>query len=188
MRMPGGGPDALRFTVRRAGGTHGGEVSHHLHDHVREADTLRVGVPCGDVVLDEGEGPVLLVSAGIGCTPKISMLGHLAATGTRRHVVAVHDDRAPSTHAFRADLDQFVRKLPHATAHVWHEDPEGPWPAERTGRVDLTTVPLPEDATAYLCGPLPFLRAVRNQLLGLGVPATAIHYEVFGPDLWLGQE
>ena len=181
--------DALRFTVKRAGGAHGGEVSHHLHDHVREGDTLRVGVPCGDVVLDEGEGPVLLVSAGIGCTPLISMLGHLAATGSRRRVVAVHADRAPSTHAFRADLDQFVRKLPHATAHVWYEDPEGgPWPAERTGRVDLTTVPVPQDATAYLCGPLPFLRAVRNQLLGLGVPATAIHYEVFGPDLWLGQE
>jgi nitric oxide dioxygenase len=32
------------------------------------------------------------------------------------------------------------------------------------------------------------MRAVRAQLLGLGVPAADIHYEVFGPDLWLGQD
>lgn len=41
---------------------------------------------------------------------------------------------------------------------------------------------------AYLCGPLPFMRAVRTQLLGKGVPAADIHYEVFGPDLWLAQD
>lgn len=40
---------------------------------------------------------------------------------------------------------------------------------------------------AYLCGPLPFMRAVRTQLLDKGVPASDIHYEVFGPDLWLAQ-
>lgn len=38
---------------------------------------------------------------------------------------------------------------------------------------------------AYLCGPLPFMRAVREQLLGKGVAAADIHYEVFGPELWL---
>ncbi|WP_190813854.1 hypothetical protein [Saccharopolyspora pogona] len=89
--------------------------------------------------------------------------------------------------AFRADLDQLVAKLPNATAHVWYEGPEGPWPANRTGLVDLTAISIPEGVTAYLCGPLPFLRAARAQLRELGVPAADIHYEVFGPDLWLGQ-
>lgn len=52
--------------------------------------------------------------------------------------------------------------------------------------MDLSTIEIPAGATAYLCGPLPFLRAVRGQLLAAGVPAADIHYEVFGPDLWLG--
>jgi nitric oxide dioxygenase len=45
------------------------EVSGHLHDRVRPGDTLRVSAPFGDVTLDDGDGPLLLASAGIGCTP-----------------------------------------------------------------------------------------------------------------------
>lgn len=186
--LSGGAADGIRFTVKKVAGTPAGEVSHHLHDQVREGDLLRISAPFGDVVLDEADTPVLLVSAGIGCTPMIGMLDHLAATGSPRRVVVVHADRGPRTHALRSDLEQLVAKLPDATAHVWYEQPEQPWPADRTGLVDLAAVPVPADATAYLCGPLPFLRAARTQLLALGLPASAVHYEVFGPDLWLGQD
>lgn len=78
--------------------------------------------------------------------------------------------------------------LPDAALHVWYEQPAGRWPAARTGRVDLTGVPIPTDGQAYLCGPLPFMRAVRSSLLDRGLPASAISYEVFGPDLWLSQD
>jgi ferredoxin-NADP reductase len=46
-------------------------------------------------------------------------------------------------------------------------------------------VPHPESTGPPLCGPLPFMRAVRTQLVARGVPAADIHYEVFGPDPWL---
>ncbi|MFC5719244.1 globin domain-containing protein [Streptomyces gamaensis] len=184
-----GRPDqALQFSVKRTAGVVPGEVSNHLHDHVGVGDVLDVSVPFGDVVLDEGDSPVLLASAGIGCTPMISMLAHLAATGSRRRVVCVHADRSESTHAFREDLAQLAAKLPDAATHVFYERPEGDWPAERTGFADFSGLGIPEGATAYLCGPLPFLRASRAQLLAAGVAASAIHYEVFGPDLWLGQD
>ncbi|CAM3927348.1 hypothetical protein NORO109296_13815 [Nocardiopsis rhodophaea] len=58
----------------------------------------------------------------------------------------------------------------------------------RSGRMDLDGVAVPPDAKAYLCGPLPFMRDVRAQLLAAGIPASAVHYEVFGPDLWLGTD
>jgi nitric oxide dioxygenase len=51
--------------------------------------------------------------------------------------------------------------------------------------MDLDGVELPDGATVFLCGPLPFMRTVRGQLLRAGVPARRIRYEVFGPDLWL---
>lgn len=54
----------------------------------------------------------------------------------------------------------------------------------KAGYMDLTEA-LTEDAQVYLCGPLPFMNAVRNQALEAGVPAERIHYEVFGPDVWL---
>ncbi|MBO1415744.1 globin domain-containing protein [Streptomyces sp. FH025] len=181
--LSGGADGALRFSVKREPG---GEVSGHLHDHLHAGDTVELAPPLGDIFLAEGDGPVLLASAGIGNTPMTAMLDHLAATGSTRRVVSVHGDRDQLSHAFRADLEQLTATLPDATAHVFYEQPLGEWPAERTGLVDLSAVEIPAGTTAYLCGPLPFLRAVRGQLLEAGVPAADIHYEVFGPDLWLG--
>ncbi|MER5883175.1 globin domain-containing protein [Streptomyces sp. NPDC001941] len=178
--------DMAHPTGHRAPTTPDGEVSNHLHDHLSPGDHLQVSAPFGDVALAEGDGPVLLASAGIGCTPVISMLAHLAATGSARRVVSVHGDRDQASHAFRADLKQLTTKLPQATAHVFYERPLGDWPAERTGLVDLADVEVPAGTTAYLCGPLPFLRSVRAQLIEAGVRPADIHYEVFGPDLWLG--
>jgi nitric oxide dioxygenase len=97
----------------------------------------------------------------------------------------VHADRGQDTHAFRDELQLLLQKLPDAQAHVWYERPVGEWPAERTGLADLSGVEIPEGTRAYLCGPVPFMRDVRGQLLDRGVPASRIHYEVFGPDLWL---
>ncbi|MFJ2243440.1 globin domain-containing protein [Streptomyces sp. NPDC087862] len=178
------------ITVKRVhgGGSPDGKVSRHLHTEVRAGDLLRVSAPYGDLVLDPADAPVLLASAGIGCTPMLSMLEHLAASGHRAPVTVVHGDRSPATHAMRTDHALLTGKLPDATAHFWYEDPEPGHPADRTGRVDLSGLAIAPGTHAYLCGPLPFMRAVRTQLLAKGVPAADVHYEVFGPDMWLGQD
>ncbi|MFF2959609.1 globin domain-containing protein [Streptomyces sp. NPDC057963] len=178
------------ITVKRVhgGGSPDGEVSRHLHTEVGAGDRLRVSAPYGDLVLDSADAPLLLASAGIGCTPMLSMLEHLAATGHRAPVTVVHGDRSPATHAMRTDHTLLTGKLADATAHFWYEDPEPGHPADRTGQVDLSALAVAPGTHAYLCGPLPFMRAVRTQLLAKGVPAADIHYEVFGPDLWLAQD
>ena len=53
-----------------------------------------------------------------------------------------------------------------------------------TGMMDLSQVDLPANATYYLCGPLPFMQAVRSALIERQVSPRDIQYEVFGPDLW----
>jgi nitric oxide dioxygenase len=50
--------------------------------------------------------------------------------------------------------------------------------------MNLGDVSLPPDAGYYLCGPLPFMQAVRSALVDRGVAPKDIQYEVFGPDLW----
>ncbi|MFE3902391.1 globin domain-containing protein [Streptomyces sp. NPDC059153] len=178
------------ITVKRVhgGGSPDGEVSRHLHAEIGSGDRLRVSAPYGDLVLDSADAPLLLASAGIGCTPMLSMLEHLAATGHRAPVTVVHGDRSPADHALRTDHAMLTGKLPDAIAHFWYENPEPGYPADRTGRVDLSGLAIAPGTHAYLCGPLPFMRAVRTQLLAKGVPAADIHYEVFGPDLWLAQD
>ncbi|WP_405388690.1 FAD-binding oxidoreductase [Streptomyces sp. NBC_01102] len=177
------------FSVKRVRGegTPDGEVSRHLHAHVREGDRLRVSAPYGDLVIEDGDAPLLLASAGIGCTPILSMLEALAADGHGSPVTVVHGDRSPADHALRADHALLTGKLRDGTAHFWYETPEPGLPAQRAGTVDLTDLGIAPGTHAYLCGPLPFMRAVRSQLLSKGVAAADIHYEVFGPDLWLAQ-
>ncbi|MGJ7416776.1 globin domain-containing protein [Streptomyces cinereoruber] len=175
-----------RITVKRVDGGPAGEVSSWLHAHAREGDTVEVSAPFGDLVLPGGDGPLLLASAGIGSTPMLAMLDHLVNTGSTRPVVVVHADRAPATHAHAAELRRLVDALPQGTLHLWYEEPGDS--GARPGRADVTALDLPAGTTAYLCGPLPFLRAVRGDLLGRGTAAADIHYEVFGPDLWLGTE
>ncbi|MFF8289361.1 globin domain-containing protein [Streptomyces sp. NPDC016309] len=184
-----GRPD-WRITVKRVAGGPAhpdGEVSTWLHEHARPGDVLTVSAPFGDLVLPEGDGPLLLASAGIGVTPLLSVLGHLASTGSPRPVTVVHADRSPADHAHRDEQAALVRALPDARLHLWYERPGDGAPHAAAGRADVSGLDLPGDVTAYLCGPLPFMRAVRGDLLRRGVPAERIHYEVFGPDLWLAR-
>ncbi|MEU6576956.1 globin domain-containing protein [Streptomyces sp. NPDC046805] len=171
----------------RGGGTPDGEVSHHLHARVQVGDVLELSEPYGDLVLDEApdaqDTPLLLASAGIGVTPMIAMLAELAESARRGPVTVVHGDRSPADHALRTDHEAYAAKLPDATVHFFYE--RGAEPGTRAGRVDLGGIDVAPGTHAYLCGPLPFMRAVRSQLIEKGVAPADIHYEVFGPDLWL---
>lgn len=184
------GATVRSITVKRVRGGSGpdGEVSAHLHEHVHEGDVISVSAPYGDLVLDSGDAPLLLASAGIGCTPIVAMLEDLVDRGHQAPVIAVHADRSPADHALRADQERLVTKLAQGSAHLWYERPEDAGPTTRTGRMDLSGIEIPEGLHAYLCGPLEFMRSVRAQLLERGVRPSAIHYEVFGPDLWLAQD
>jgi nitric oxide dioxygenase len=182
------GSPVLQISVKRVHGgpTPDGEVSQHLHARVQVGDRLRLSAPYGDLVLDADDAPLLLASAGIGVTPMVAMLAQLADTGHEGRVTVVHGDRSPADHALRADHEAYTAKLADATAHFWYE--EGAGGDDRAGLVDLAGIDVPQGTRAYLCGPLPFMRAVRTQLIGKGVAPADIHYEVFGPDLWLAQE
>jgi nitric oxide dioxygenase len=179
------GSPLRQISVKRVQGDSApdGEVSGHLHAHVHEGDTLELSAPYGDLALEATDEPLVLASAGIGVTPMIAMLEQLARNGHTAPVTVVHADRTPATHALRADHEAFAAKLPDAAVHFWYEN-EAPKSAN-TGRVDLAPVAVAAGTRAYLCGPLPFMRAVRTQLIGKGVAPANIHYEVFGPDLWL---
>ncbi|CAL9439513.1 globin domain-containing protein [Streptomyces griseomycini] len=182
------GPDVRQFSVKRVRDDSApeGEVSGHLHARVRVGDVLELSEAYGDLVVDaDADTPLLLASAGIGVTPIIAMLADLADAGHRAPVTVVHGDRSPADHALRADHEAYAAKLPDPTVRFWYEQdaPEG----AGTGYVDLTDVPVAPGTHAYLCGPLPFMRTVREQLIGKGVAPADIHYEVFGPDLWLAK-
>ncbi|TFD57384.1 hemin transporter [Cryobacterium suzukii] len=159
-----------------------GEVSPVLHRDVQVGDTLVLSVPCGDITLDAGTGPLILASAGIGCTPSASILRSLVDTGSKREVLVLHAESNLERWALRDQMNEDVALLEAAELELWLEIPSA---GHHEGFMSLENVTIPADASVYLCGPLPFMRSLRAQALQSGVPADRIHYEIFGPDLWL---
>ena len=131
--------------------------------------------------------PAVFASAGIGITPMAGMLSHLRVAGSHLPVTVLHADLEEDSFPLRRQVLDDVRGLPGASMHVWYEKgAQGTLPVDgvHDGTMDLAEVTLPDDATYYLCGPLPFMQAVRSALLERGVTPRDIQYEVFGPDLW----
>ncbi|MGW9586333.1 globin domain-containing protein [Microbacterium sp. NPDC055455] len=182
--------DSLRVTIKRVRGVDGapdGQVSTWLHENAQPGTVLDVSQPAGDVVLDESERPLVLVSAGIGITPIAAILEDLSRRQPHRTVRLFHADRAHDTHALYSSLRRQVVAMEDAKAQNWYETDADRAPTlhpARPGYMDLSDVELPEGATVFMCGPLPFMRAARATLVGRGIPGERIHYEVFGPDLW----
>jgi nitric oxide dioxygenase len=178
-----------QFSVKRVQGQGkpDGEVSTLLYDQVQVGDVLTMSLPFGDVVLDDSGRPVVFLSAGIGITPMAGMLSHLTAAGSHLPITLLHADLDEESFALREQVLADVRRLPGATVHVWYErgaHSSLPVDGVHAGTMDLRHIDLPEGAAFYLCGPLPFMRAVRSALLDRGVLPRDIQYEVFGPDLW----
>ena len=165
----------------------GGEVSPFMHQHLSVGDVIELSNPYGDLVIDTTGAPIILATAGIGCTPSASALATLAAAGSDRQVMVLHAEATEDAWALKEQMLESVESLPNAELKLWLEDISAK--ADDTeateGYMSLANLELPTDARLYLCGPLPFMRAVRSQAIDAGIPATNIHYEVFGPDLWL---
>ena len=182
--------DSIRVTIKRVrgvGDAPDGQVSTWLYENARPGTLLDVSQPAGDVILDDSEQPLVLVSAGIGITPVAAILEDLSRRQPQRTVRLFHADRAHDTHALYASLRRQVLAMDDAKAQNWYEADAEVAPTLHPalpGFMDLSEVELPSNATVFMCGPLPFMRVSRTTLLARGIPTERIHYEVFGPDLW----
>ncbi len=178
----------LQITVRRVHASAvgpAGLVSNHLIDNCPVGTTIPVSIPCGDVVLDDSTDPLVLVSAGVGITPMAAIIEDLAERAPQRPVILAHADASASRHPMYESIKASAARLESAGSHLWYEDLEGA--ADRgalEGFMDLSQLDVPQNATVFMCGPLPFMRTVRRTLMDKGVSSEKIRYEVFGPDLW----
>jgi ferredoxin-NADP reductase/MOSC domain-containing protein YiiM/ferredoxin len=180
---PGAG--YYRVTVKREPG---GAASSYLHTHLTVGDQLDVAAPRGTFILDQAPAPVLLISAGIGATPVLAMLQALAQERSDRAIWWLHGARNGREHAFAAEARALLASLPNGHAHVYYSRPG---PDDRKGRdFDsagrltaslLADLKPPPDAEAYICGPASFMDEIAAGLGALGLDASRIHTEPFGP-------
>jgi ferredoxin-NADP reductase/MOSC domain-containing protein YiiM len=164
-----------------------GAAGHLLRTGVRVGDRLEVGAPRGSFILDEGERPVVLASAGIGVTPVLAMLHALHDRRSTRAIWWVHGARNRTEHAFADEAMMLLADLGHAHRRIYYSQPAPTDRAETdydaVGRVTpqaLQAAGVPLDGEYYLCGPTAFMDSMRDGLLGFGVPPEHVHIEIFG--------
>lgn len=169
-----------------------GLMSSYLHDTLQEGGTLLVHMPLGDLVLDDSDRPLVLLSGGSGITPVLAMLDHLSspAGGTRR-VVFVHAARNPQVMGFADEIAAIAKRRNDIEIVLVLEQDDGSMALpgkEITGRIsaELLRQHLPDDAEIYYCGPPGFMAAAEGALDELLVPAPRRHSETFAPDLSFG--
>ena len=118
-------PDYWRITIKRVSSLDAnpvGEVSNFIHQNMFDGDLVTVSLPFGNLTLPGSDSPLLLISAGIGCTPMIGMLDHLVASADSRPVSVVHVDTSLADHAHRSELVELVGQLPSAIMRSWYQD------------------------------------------------------------------
>lgn len=178
--------NVYRITVKRE--PHG-LVSRYLHDHVDVGHIIGARAPRGDFILaHEGSRPIVLVSAGVGLTPMVSMLHELVESAAGRTVWFVHGTRDGRHHPLANEVRRAADATAHLRVHVAYsrpraDDVEG-YDYHSAGRVDATLLEelVPgRDADYYLCGPTGFMAAIRQQLEERDVAGDCIHAESFGP-------
>ncbi|HEY9091936.1 NO-inducible flavohemoprotein [Parasphingorhabdus sp.] len=189
------GRDYFRISVKRelalVDGAPDGFVSNMLHDNIEQGDTLEIGPPCGEFFLnvkDRHERPLVLLAAGIGITPIMSILKTTLEAMPDREIILIHGCLTDEVQPFKSVIDEFSAKHPNLKVHYRYSDlaPDADLPDENcsTGFVDAELIEsmVPDrHADYYFCGPKPFMINIYQDLLLWGIPSSQVHFEFFGP-------
>lgn len=185
---PAGAPTSYRISVKRE--AHG-LVSSYLHDVAEPGTLVHARAPAGEFVLPgrdspEAATPIVLVSAGVGITPMLSMAEARVRDADAGETVFVHQARSVRQRAHADELAELAATAARLRVLVAHSQPGADELAGRDydlrGRIDAATLVAfvaRERALYYLCGPIGFMAAISHGLAAHGVTRPRIRTESF---------
>jgi ferredoxin-NADP reductase/MOSC domain-containing protein YiiM len=176
--------DHLRISVKNE---LNGIGSSFLCNRAREGDLLDVSAPRGSFTLRPGQSPVVLLSAGVGATPVMSMLHALAAETSRREIWWIYGARNTAEHPFAEESRSLLKQLSRGRGYIVYSRPAATDKVgadfDAPGHIDtalLKRIGVSQNSKFYLCGPTSFLQNMRDGLRNWGVLAENVRTEIFG--------
>ncbi|MCO1336380.1 NO-inducible flavohemoprotein [Microbulbifer sp. OS29] len=171
-----------RISVKRESQPRDGIVSSFLHDTLQMGDILEAYPPSGAFFLKETARPVVLISAGVGITPLLSMLESIHEKEPDRQITFLHACEKREQHSFKGRVAHLTSRNSNIKHHYWYAS--GAKETSFSGLMDLEFIreqlPIIQGGF-YLCGPTGFMKYIKGQLIGLQVSSNRIFYEAFGP-------
>jgi len=176
--------DHLRISVKSE---LNGIGSSFLCNRAKEGDVMDVSAPRGSFTLRPSQNPAVLLSAGVGATPVMSMLHTLASEKSQREVWWIYGARNRADHPFAEESRSLLKQLSRGRGFILYSRPTAGDQIgadfDAPGHIDtalLQRIGVPQGADFYLCGPSSFLENMRDGLKSWGVPAENVHTEIFG--------
>jgi nitric oxide dioxygenase len=165
-----------------------GLVSTFLHEQADLGVEVDIYPPAGEFTLRPGASPIVLITAGVGQTPALPMLG--AALRNNRPVTYIHAALNSTVHAFKAHVTGIAKNTNLLTpVFVYSEPLQGDLPDYEglvTEALLAERLPRNPETEIYFLGPTPFMKQLRTSLRNLKVPDNKIAFEFFGPAEALG--
>ena len=176
--------DHLRISVKSE---LNGIGSSFLCNRAREGDVLDVSAPRGSFTLHPSQNPVVLLSAGVGATPVMSMLHSLASEKSQREIWWIYGARNRADHPFAEESRSLLKQLSRGRAYIVYSRPAASDQVgsdfDAPGHIDtalLQRIGVSLRSDFYLCGPTSFLQNMRDGLRNWGVLGENVHTEIFG--------
>lgn len=160
-----------------------GRISNWLHQHFQVGDVLAADKPGGDFHLGIHTDKLLLLSAGSGITPMLSMLRYLSDNDNIRDVVFYHQCSTEADIPSLQELHQLEKMHPSLDLRIVLSQPRRDWQGE-SGRLSLSHLAMISDLDqrqVFVCGPNAFMDTAKKLLLKMGVSPARYHQEAFGP-------
>lgn len=172
-----------RISVKREAN---GLASTYLHDELEVGAIIQSSKPAGRFPMNCTTCPLVLISAGIGITPMLSILQDVAEQTSDRPVWFVHGVRDGDHHAFQEEVKRLTRDKPNIQVITHYSRPREidvhGSDYDKKGRISgdvLATLTGHPEAQYLMCGPAAFMAQVKSDLEDHGIPEEQIHYETF---------
>lgn len=172
-----------RLTIKRE---ELGLASRFMHDAVDVGSMIYASRPSGTFVIPDDHSPLVLISAGVGITPMVSMLHDALARNEKRSIWFVHGTQNSEAHVLRDEVDHLINSHIYASQHVFYSQPSEDDIKDRNhhhvGRISAKSILdlNPTPGTYYmLCGPAQFQSQIKMGLEAADIPSSHISFEVF---------
>jgi ferredoxin-NADP reductase len=169
--------DRLRITYSVQG-----RFTARMERELAEGQQVWIKLPYGDFVVADTSDAVLF-AGGTGITAFSAFLDSLTPE-FRHRVYLAYGARRRDLLIYRDKVEQCARLVPTLRTFYFIEDEPGELlPGESAGRVSASAVwpqiQNPSEATYYLSGPPPMLKAISQDLQGRGIRADAIRTDAW---------
>ncbi|KAI5270987.1 flavohemo protein [Aureobasidium subglaciale] len=193
-------PHHYRISVKRESAIQKGDITHPayisniLHADKKEGDILQVSHPFGEFYAnpkEKSKGALILISAGVGITPMISILNTFIQEKKEKKISFVHGTKSSAVQAFGPHIRDITSTYPFVNSVIFNKTPSADAKQgtdyDLASRMDLDRLNKDKDlflhdkeAVYYICGPSGFMKDMAAKLQSYGVEERRIKLEIFG--------